>query len=162
MEIQGYPDYLIYEDGRVWAKKTKGRKEGFKKSTPSRDGYHITSLTNQYGPKTFRIHRLIAIHYIPNPNNLSFVDHIDRNPLNNNISNLRWVTSSENNQNRGVSKNNKCGIKNICYNKSRNNWRYEKTIRGKKFEFINKNKNIVLWCKFVHYLIKPATLRRCL
>ena len=68
MEIINYPDYIIYPDGSIWGKKTKGRKEGFMK-TKTDDGYLRIGLTNSEGHRKFRIHRLLAIHYIPNPNN---------------------------------------------------------------------------------------------
>lgn len=42
------------------------------------------------------IHRLVAEAYIPNPNNLPVVDHIDDNPFNNHVSNLQWVTIQQN------------------------------------------------------------------
>lgn len=42
------------------------------------------------------VHRLVAEAYIPNPNNLPQVDHIDNNPYNNNVENLRWVSAKEN------------------------------------------------------------------
>ena len=45
---------------------------------------------------TFNIHRLIAIHFIPNSLNKEQVNHKDSNPLNNSINNLEWVTRSEN------------------------------------------------------------------
>ena len=45
-------------------------------------------------------HRIIAKHFIPNPNDLPQVDHIDRNPLNNSIDNLRWISASDNNKNK--------------------------------------------------------------
>ena len=45
---------------------------------------------------TKSIHRLVAKAFIPNPNDLPQVDHIDGNKSNNNLSNLRWVTASEN------------------------------------------------------------------
>ena len=48
----------------------------------------------------YLLHRIIAQHFIPNPDNLPQVDHIDRNPFNNSIENLRWVSSSDNNRNR--------------------------------------------------------------
>lgn len=46
--------------------------------------------------KKFKVHRLVAIHFIPNPDNKPFVNHIDRDKRNNHISNLEWVTEAEN------------------------------------------------------------------
>ena len=154
MEIQGYPNYLIYEDGKV--EKIKGHKKGIINSHIN-NGYLQIRLTNKDGRRTFLISRLIAIYYIPNPLNYKEVDHIDRDKSNNDISNLRWCDRSVNTQNRGIFKNNKCGIKNIRYHKSKNNWEYRKIINGNKYSFSNKNKNIVLWCKFIHETLPVAT-----
>ena len=52
--------------------------------------------------RKYYLHRILAKHFIPNPDDLPQVDHIDRNPLNNSIENLRWVSASENNRNRTV------------------------------------------------------------
>lgn len=46
--------------------------------------------------KRFYVHRLIAIYFIPNPDNKPHINHIDSNPSNNNINNLEWCTASEN------------------------------------------------------------------
>jgi uncharacterized protein YoaH (UPF0181 family) len=67
-------------------------------------GYLRISLTKDKVRKTYRIHRLLAIQYIPNPDNLPEIDHIDRNKLNNDLSNLRWCdrTTNMNNQERSI------------------------------------------------------------
>ncbi|SUM34073.1 ORF027 [Staphylococcus gallinarum] len=48
--------------------------------------------------KTQLVHRLLAKHFIDNPLNKKCVNHIDGNKTNNNLSNLEWVTYSENNK----------------------------------------------------------------
>ena len=49
-----------------------------------------------HGVKPRFIHRLVAIHFIPNPDNLPQVNHIDGNKLNNKLNNLEWCTDSDN------------------------------------------------------------------
>ena len=97
MEIEGYEDYLIYEDGRIWSKYGKGR---FMKPLPDSNGYLHVRLYKDGKSKTMTIHRLIGNAYIPNPENKPEIDHIDNIRQNNDISNLRWVTKSENKRNR--------------------------------------------------------------
>ena len=86
MDIQGYEGlYIIYEDGRIYSKYTKKPLKYY----INKDGYYQLHLYRNYKQQSFLLHRLIAIHYIPNPNNYPQVDHIDRDRLNNHISNLR-------------------------------------------------------------------------
>jgi len=59
-------------------------------------GYLRVSLYNIVKTKRMFIHRLVAIHFIPNPKNKPEVNHKDENPLNNYIDNLEWFTSREN------------------------------------------------------------------
>jgi hypothetical protein len=95
MEIEDYPNYLIYEDGRVWSKIGKGR---FLKPIirNKKRGYTMVRLSNKNVGKILSLHRLVAIHYIPNPENKPFVDHINHIVDDNRVENLRWATISEN------------------------------------------------------------------
>lgn len=66
------------------------------KPYPNHRGYLIVDLYKDSKVKKCAIHRLVAITYIPNPCNLSEIDHIDTNRLNNKVENLRWCTRKEN------------------------------------------------------------------
>ncbi len=100
------PDYEISNLARVRNKKT-GR---IMKQTTNFQGYKVVSL-NQ---KPFHVHKLLGLAFIQNPLNKLCIDHINNNKLDNNLENLRWVTHSENNQNRSLAKNNRSGIKGVC------------------------------------------------
>lgn len=62
--------------------------------------YWYVNLSGEYGRDLKRLHILVAKAFIPNPDKLPVVDHEDRDKLNNDISNLRWVTRSQNGRNR--------------------------------------------------------------
>ena len=59
-------------------------------------GRQLVRLSKNGISSTFLVNRLVAINYIPNPNNHPVVMHLDNNPLNNNISNLQWNTQAAN------------------------------------------------------------------
>lgn len=87
--------YQISNLGRLKSfVKWRGSNERIRKSYISKNGYLYINLLNLTTP----LHRLIAIAFIPNPENKPTVNHIDGNKLNNNIDNLEWNTYSENNQ----------------------------------------------------------------
>lgn len=92
VQIEDYPDYSINEYGEVKSKyvnkKLKPRTAG--------NGYFCYQLRNNQGKKNEYIHRLVAKTFIPNPEKLPQVDHIDGNKSNNHVSNLRWVTPIQN------------------------------------------------------------------
>lgn len=82
------------------------RKNGWKQTINERflrqanlNGYKIVGLRKKDFHKTYLVHVLIAKSFIENPHKKQFVDHIDTNRSNNNVSNLRWVTRLENNNN---------------------------------------------------------------
>lgn len=84
--------YEINEYGEV-----KNKKRGtYKLPFINDNGYKVIELWKNNIPKKFSVHRLVAMTFIPNPNNLPIVMHKDNNPLNNHVSNLKWGTISEN------------------------------------------------------------------
>ena len=94
-------------------------------------GYYYVILSNNGNQEYLLIHRLVAIHFIPNIKNNKFVDHIDSNRLNNTISNLRWCDSSENQHNRQLNENNTSGVKGIYWHKKEQKWRAQIVFNNK-------------------------------
>ena len=146
MEIIGHPQYLIYEDGRVWSKKGKGR---FLKNRLHSCGYIRYAIDK----KDMYAHRLIAEHFIPNPHNLPMVDHINRDRTDNRLCNLRWVSHAENNDNKAVQKRVKSGIRGVSHIPSRGSpkkWKFQRRSE----QFYAESKAIVLWIKFYYHIQK--------
>lgn len=94
-EIQGYEGlYAVSSKGRV-----KNIKTGkVLKNRINPHGYAIVALYKGNGtkPKAVMVHRLVAQAFIPNPENLPQINHIDEDKRNNNVINLEWVSASQN------------------------------------------------------------------
>jgi hypothetical protein len=88
--------YKISKNGEIWSCCYKN----IMSPQLSKDKYYKLTLIKKGLHKRCSIHRLLALQYIPNLENKEQVDHIDRNTLNNSLSNLRWVTRIENANNR--------------------------------------------------------------
>lgn len=71
-------------------------KEKILQNSIDRKGYPIIGLCKMGKCKTKPIHRLVADAFIPNPENKPEIDHIDTDPTNNRVENLRWCTRQEN------------------------------------------------------------------
>ena len=96
-DIKGYEGkYKVSNLGRI--KSLYKNKDGkVMKYLSNPNGYLYIALTK--GDRNYKrllIHRLVAIHFIPNPEDKPQVNHIDGNKHNNSVSNLEWVTGSEN------------------------------------------------------------------
>lgn len=89
--INGFEKYQISNFGRV-----KGVKGQIMKGRKSGAGYLVVALRATEGSKNRYIHRVVAEHFIPNPNNLTDVNHIDEDKENNHISNLEWLSHLDN------------------------------------------------------------------
>lgn len=88
-------NYTVDHDGRVFSHIT----DKYLIHIPDKNGYGTVNIycggNERY---RIRVHRLVAIAFIPNPENLPVVNHIDANKLNNNVSNLEWTTIAGNTQ----------------------------------------------------------------
>lgn len=155
MEIQNFPNYLIYDDGRVFSKNYNNSGKGQFRIFKSRpDGYCQITLSNNGKIKVKSIHRLVAEHYIPNPDNKPEVDHINRIRNDNRVENLRWATTSENTCNKGIPTLNKSGYKWICDRNKNNLYRFQRTINGKMISRKHSKSLPKLLCYSFFYLIK--------
>lgn len=92
-DIIGYEGiYTIDEDGNVYS---INRKKIIKQSM--RGNYLYVALYKEGKRKQENVHRLVAMTFIPNPEELPCVNHKDENKLNNNVNNLEWCTAKYNN-----------------------------------------------------------------
>lgn len=129
--IKGYENiYWIDTQGNIY----NARKQ--LKTYFTNTGYECIKLVKDGVRKSPTIHRLVALQFIPNPDNKAEVNHIDGDKSNNHVSNLEWSTSSENkkhalqtglkvynNPSQGLRIGNSSKFHNVTYDKSRSKWK---------------------------------------
>lgn len=108
-DLKGYEDsYQISDFGRVFTKRRLIGNQIYygKELIPqlTSDGYLKVTLSKNGESKKYYLHRLVAIQFIDNNDNLPQVNHKDGNKLNNSVTNLEWCTKQEN-QNHAVRTN---------------------------------------------------------
>ena len=91
-EIPGHSGYFITEDGKVYSNHVGNTLRELKPQLTHK-GYHKVMFRDK---KTYFIHRLVCLTYLPNPDNLPQVNHIDKNKINNHVSNLEWCDNTYN------------------------------------------------------------------
>lgn len=118
-QINGYPKYEISNMGNVRSFLINKNGAELKKSiNPA--GYYRISLTGLNGQKGTYIHRLVAMHFIDNPNNYNIVDHANGIRTDNRVENLRWCNDGESMQNRAKqSKKSSSKYKGVCFFKGK-------------------------------------------
>jgi len=113
--IVGYENYQVSSHGRVLNTYTNR----ILKPLGNKNGYLYISLCKEAIQKFYLLHRLVARSFLENPQNKRCVDHINKVKSNNNVSNLRFATHSENAQNVGTRRRKKSSsiYKGVAYHK---------------------------------------------
>ena len=137
IKIKDYETYAVNPDGLI--KDLRNGKIMKQFPNPQAGGYMQLQLCNENGKASKRVHRLVALAFLDNLENHPEVDHIDRDRKNNNVTNLRWVTRSDNQINKLYE--NKKGkypkyihLENLAYKKNPNpSWKI--TIKNQKCKY---------------------------
>jgi hypothetical protein len=96
-DIKGFEGlYQISNYGRLKSFKVYPEGKILKLTNKNGDYFSVVLQGIGFKPRSIRIHRLVAEAFLPNPCNLPEINHIDGNKQNNHISNLEWVTKSQN------------------------------------------------------------------
>jgi hypothetical protein len=141
-DIPGFEGYQASNLGRI--KSTRRSKETILKpwlrGAPNRpdNRYKAVSLMHKNKRSTHYVHKLVIETFIGKTNDTFVCDHIDRNKFNNNLSNLRWVSASDNSLNRDYNGNLKKGVRVSEYNYVLKNGTVKKYDRYESRITINK------------------------
>lgn len=122
-DVVGYEGlYKVSNFGNVYSV----RSDKQLKHSKNRGGYLFVVLCTDGKPKQFKVHRLVAISFLTNPDNKPQVNHIDEDKTNNRLDNLEWVTAKENtnygSRNKKAAKSNSKNIKVIYQDNTYEYW----------------------------------------
>ena len=138
---------MVCKNGKV-----RHYKENILKPYKDIYGYFNVYLRKNNKQRIYRVHRLVAIAFIPNIENKPYIDHINTIKIDNRVENLRWVTPKENSNNELSRKHNseaKKGKNNPMYGKCHTEEakRKMREVSGIKVVQLDKNTNelIKIW-----------------
>ena len=132
-KIEGYDNYSVSNYGQV-----KSLIKNCILNPRIINGYHCVRLYKNNKYKEFKVHRLVGLAFIPNPENLPQVHHINQIRNDNRIDNLKWVTCLENNQSINTIKNIGC-LSSFTINRTEY-WRSIIILYGKRHQFYSKDR----------------------
>lgn len=145
--------YFVSDKGRIYSTDKifydkNGMRKFYKgkilKQRLQNSGYNVVDLYDDKNHKhTILVHRLVALMFVnnPKPEKYNMVDHIDRNKLNNNVENLRWVNNSINSKNKDKKKPEKYNI--ILRNPDTNEIVHTFTKVSDAAHFINRDPKVI-------------------
>lgn len=151
VDIKGYEGlYQISNLGRI--KSLLFGKEKILKGSKDKDGYLKIILCKEEKHKTYKVHRLVATAFIPNPNGYRCVNHKDEDKANNCVENLEWC-SNKYNSNYGT-----------CQQRRVKNTDYKKVGRKNAEKLLNRkdqSKIVLQYTKDNEFVKEWETLREC-
>ena len=135
---EGKVTYSEYHGKRVWKSRI------LKEKNPNKNGRRDrrVDLWKDGKSKTLLVSRIVAITFIPNPDNKKFINHIDGDHRNNHVENLEWATSTENNNHAFDNDLIGTNIRIKLIRKS-DNKKYEFRSMARASEFLGRNKGYI-------------------
>lgn len=132
--LPGFSRYTICKEGFIYDTTRKVFIVGYPNSTTVSKTYMKINLADEYYHQTnFYLHRLLAEVFIPNPEGLPVVDHLDGNSLNNSIDNFRWCTAKDNNRNSKSHADSTSNYIGVCLHKANKKWKAQIKVDGKVY-----------------------------
>lgn len=129
--IKDFENYEINKQGEIRNIKTKYILGGCINSR----GYKVITLSKDRKKTNVYLHRLLGIAFIDNPDNKPYIDHINGDKSDNDLSNLRWVNEQENSSNKIKQPNKSSQYKGVSYVKKTGKWGSSIKINGRTIHF---------------------------
>lgn len=140
-DVEGYEGYYqVSNFGRMlsWNSNHKGHKRKEPKllstSYKTTTRYIVMLLVKDGSFFGIKLHRLVALHFVENPNNYEFVNHIDGDRYNNRADNLEWVSPRENIAHSKLKRSGTSKILGVSFNTKKQKWIAQIRFNGKNIQ----------------------------